>query len=1512
MNANKLSQKGRTKNKSFMLISFLVIALLFIPIVSAVWWNPFTWFGDDNEIVKDGGWHLSHLDGIQLEYFETQITNLENGKASICLLPKTDLRINNDIIVESKATLKKNNIENGQVEPSDMEVETEGGNVKKMCVDVDYSNEDEIKFGENSALFIFTNESITAYENEIEVGRLSLSTEDFEYKNGKPDIKTGVGTQKLTHTFYIENYDSEAITNLRVIDMDSLEEIERNTNLKYLSYVEVLENVYEEDCEEVTNATGTTEVCVSYINGSELVLREQWNEMTSAISGEDYIVGVFADTHKKDYFDIDFDYYGTSVLSSPINWATVTVVDLVSYYKLDDNAASTTVVDAQGNNTGTASTNTNNLYNASGMINSAFAIANSNDVDTGITINFDPSTTPYTVAAWVNPSSVGATDVIWGSSTTAGSRFYFRMSADGSLAIYLDDGAYATSTTLASAGNWYHTVVTLNGSGGVELFVDGVSEDAGSFSSYTASGSLHIGNSDGITSYFAGTIDEVGIWERELSVAEIIDLFNSTDGSGPRPYPFTGDASPVVTLVSPANESNLTQSSTTFQATITDDVNLVSACLLIDDACVDNETSPVNGSNSFTGSYSEGYHNWSVIAFDNNSQSTTSDVWFFNYTQPPISIDLLSPVDASTSQIPLVNMSCEAYETDGVTELNLVLDGDVNYTVTNSTPAENLTLERLMNFSEGNYTWSCNATNPSTSASSSNRTFEVLYSSPEINLTLPIAYANLTTTNINFTSTVTDVNGISNVTLYIDGVLNETNSSGVSGNYSFNKIVSSGNHNWSLISESIYGKSTTSATREFYIDIIAPVINLTAPPSIFDYLIDGETLNLNWTVSDLNLDSCWHDYYNADNSFFTTADEPTLWLDDNWITGGFYSSNTLKIGDWLDEITLISSRNDGATCTGYSYGYAYINVSNCSSVGGYKYINLTKDESGMSYDFQVFSCDGNVIENKTYTGLGLCLSEPKEILVNKTILNCSENTTTFEYINGYNNITFYANDTFGNVNSVTRNWTSLIGTFSISYENPVYEGYENTITATVEDLAIGSSLTSAVLYYNGTNYSTSINYSGGDYEISATLSAPAVTVDTNYTFGFYVTIDGTVYDPQSNNQTVINSNFGECGGVSNDTILTLNLVDEDTQVTILGDIEIGGEIKSVSSGDIIGTIYTNFTNSSNASLCFSPPSAYDLYYMDAEIRYTSDGYSSELYYIQNADITDDLGNLTLYDLNESEATEFKVTYQDSTYNFVESAIIQLQRRYIAEGVYKTVEAPLTSNEGVSKLHIDLDSIGYRATIVKDGVVLDEFENLVFDCQSELTGECEHKLLGDIDSDNEVNLDNTRDFYYSEPVLSNDSISVSFSIPSGTPSSVNIILEHKDQFSNETLCNTTITSSAGSMSCEYSETLGESYIDFTIYKDGEAMAKKSYIIHTSNYLDWLGNNYIFIFVLLLSLVGMALTSPEWIVINGVVTMVISGGLYLASGLNFVVGLGITVYLVIAAVILIAKMGKQEDR
>jgi hypothetical protein len=419
------------------------------------------------------------------------------------------------------------------------------------------------------------------------------------------------------------------------------------------------------------------------------------------------------------------------------------------------------------------------------------------------------------------------------------------------------------------------------------------------------------------------------------------------------------------------------------------------------------------------------------------------------------------------------------------------------------------------------------------------------------------------------------------------------------------------------------------------------------------------------------------------------------------------------------------------------------------------------------------------------------------------------------------------------------------------------------------------------------------------------------TIDTNASFYWDLTITGGSVQTQNNTQLVQAVLIDNCS-THTYRLFNLSLFDERTKSSIRGDIEINYQLLNKPTYGVINSVLLNLKNVSNSSICSEINLSGENIAYSAEIRYTSEGYASEFYNIQRADIGTGEQQLKLYDLNLNYSTEFKIIYQDDDYTFVEGAVVQLQRKYISEGIYEIVEAPLTSNEGTAVVHIDLDSNKYKATIVKNGQVLDVFDNLVFKCQSALTGECTQQLLGSINPQNDVNLESILDFAYTNPLMVNDTISLSFSVPSGSPSTVGLVLIQKDQFGNQTLCNRTITSSAGSIECDFDKTIGDSFIELYVTKNGELIMETTYVVPEDGKMDFLGNNFFIVLVMLLSLVGMAFTSPEWIIINGVITFLIAGSLWLLNGLQFVVGLGALMWLVVASAILIFKIAKQEDR
>ena len=91
---------------------------------------------------------------------------------------------------------------------------------------------------------------------------------------------------------------------------------------------------------------------------------------------------------------------------------------------------------------------------------------------------------------------------------------------------------------------------------------------------------------------------------------------------------------------------------------------------------------------------------------------------------------------------------------------------------------------------------------------------------PIVTLNSPIDEFNTVNNTIDFNGTVTSPFGITNVSLFIDGILNETNSSGTNNTeYFFTKTIDNGNHNWTYESCNANG-CTTATTRNLKIGFI--------------------------------------------------------------------------------------------------------------------------------------------------------------------------------------------------------------------------------------------------------------------------------------------------------------------------------------------------------------------------------------------------------------------------------------------------------------------------------------------------------------------------------------------------------------------------------------------------------------------------------------------------------------------------------------------------------------------
>ncbi|MGH3371851.1 MAG: LamG-like jellyroll fold domain-containing protein, partial [Nocardioidaceae bacterium] len=227
--------------------------------------------------------------------------------------------------------------------------------------------------------------------------------------------------------------------------------------------------------------------------------------------------------------------------------------DLVAAYSFNEGSGSM-VADASGS--GNAGTISGATWTSGGRFGNALFF---NGADTWITIDDSASldlTTAMTLEAWVYPTASAAdwrsVIVKEGSNNVLAYFLHASSSPNGEPAVGLTT---ATSEQALGAGltlpvnTWSHLAATYDGAT-LRLYVNGVEAANRAISGLlvTTASPLRIGGNGVWGEFFQGTIDEVRIYSRALTVAEIRDDMNTPVSQAPAPNP-----GPTTTGLTPAS-----------------------------------------------------------------------------------------------------------------------------------------------------------------------------------------------------------------------------------------------------------------------------------------------------------------------------------------------------------------------------------------------------------------------------------------------------------------------------------------------------------------------------------------------------------------------------------------------------------------------------------------------------------------------------------------------------------------------------------------------------------------------------------------------------------------------------------------------------------------------------------------------------------------------------------------------------------------------------------------------
>ena len=209
---------------------------------------------------------------------------------------------------------------------------------------------------------------------------------------------------------------------------------------------------------------------------------------------------------------------------------------LVAAYGFDE-ASGATVTDASGN--GRTGTLTGATRTTSGRFGGALSFDGINDWVTVPDNNALDLTTGITMSAWVNPTAIGSAFRTVLMKERPGGLIYTLYAGDGtgkaSGHVFTSSEQRVNGTVNTPVGSWTHLATSWDGTT-LRLYVNGVQAATRAVSGTlrTSTGELRIGGNAVWSEWFAGRIDDVRLYSRALSVAEIQgDMATPSRSRGP-------------------------------------------------------------------------------------------------------------------------------------------------------------------------------------------------------------------------------------------------------------------------------------------------------------------------------------------------------------------------------------------------------------------------------------------------------------------------------------------------------------------------------------------------------------------------------------------------------------------------------------------------------------------------------------------------------------------------------------------------------------------------------------------------------------------------------------------------------------------------------------------------------------------------------------------------------------------------------------------------------------------
>lgn len=456
----------------------------------------------------------------------------------------------------------------------------------------------------------------------------------------------------------------------------------------------------------------------------------------------------------------------------------------------------------------------------------------------------------------------------------------------------------------------------------------------------------------------------------------------------------------------------------------------------------------------------------------------------------------------------------------------------------------------------------------------------------------------------------------------------------------------------------------------------------------------------------------------------------------------------------------------------------------------------------------------------------------------------------------------------GGLNVLSVNYTFYVGNYSVLNPSPIYAREAGTFGLNVTTESTFTN-TTAVLVYNGSTYISEVTSSSSLYNFTTVATAPNATVNLTYNWTVMVFQQNGVNFTfnVSTVQVVQDWTIVSCGTPQ---FINWTQYDEDnpsTKLTGTFAVEVEYWVGNRSNAKLYNA---TFGSANSWALCFSPTDARfsaNIYGQNA----ITGGFTHR-FYTQNVTYSNSTTNYSIYNTPNTSVSvysDMKITTRYVTsYGYFKNVFAQLQRRYVGEGVWRTVQYDKSGDFGLLFFDIKEQSVDYRIKYYdENNSLLLETDSLKFVCTAAV---CELTQLIDPASatTESPDIETVVTFNNATSVLT-----VEWDSASSLSSSVAIKVQKQNYNGLVTVCSTTQTGVAGSFDCNATGYTGELFV--TVDVDGEQNAAEYVPIGRTSIASNMSKatQALVTFLLMLAIIAFGLFSPIALVIMTVLSLIV---------------------------------------